>query len=138
KRATMTGSTRIILRSVLCLLSLCCIAGSPKPHIVLFISDDFSWHDCGAFNSPNARTPRLDALAKQSVLFWAALAASPTCTPSRSALYTGLYPLRNGAHANHSLINDGVRTLPQYMGELGYRVVLAGKTHIGPRSAFPF
>jgi uncharacterized sulfatase len=109
-----------------------------KPHIVLFISDDFSWHDAGPFGSPNARTPRLDGLAKQSMRYDAAFAASPTCTPSRSAMFTGLYPMRNGAHANHSIINDGIRTLPQYMGELGYRVVIAGKTHIGLRNSFPF
>jgi arylsulfatase A-like enzyme len=53
-------------------------------------------------------------------------------------MYTGLYPMRNGAHANHSVINEGVRTLPRYMKELGYRVVIAGKTHIGPRAAFGF
>src|SRR5207248_5039090 len=86
-----------------------------QPHIVLFIADDLSWHDCGAYGSPDAHTPRIDALAKQSLKFDAAFAASPTCTPSRSSLYTGLYPMRNGAHANHSLVNDGVRTLPQYM-----------------------
>jgi uncharacterized sulfatase len=53
-------------------------------------------------------------------------------------MYTGLYPMRNGAHANHSVINDGIRTLPADMKELGYRVVIAGKTHIGPRTAFGF
>src|SRR4051794_5551382 len=67
-----------------------------------------------------------------------AFAPSATCTPSRSAIYTGLYPFRNGAHTNHSLVNDGVRSLPQYFPDLGYRVVLAGKTHIGPRASFPF
>jgi arylsulfatase A-like enzyme len=114
------------------------LAASRQPNIVLFISDDFSWHDCGAFGSPNAHTPRLDALAKQSLRFDAAFAASPTCTPSRSSMYTGLYPMRSGAHANHSLVNDGTRTLPAYMRELGYRVVIVGKTHFGPRSLFPF
>jgi len=109
-----------------------------RPNIVLFISDDFSWHDAGPFGSVDAHTPRLDALAKESMKFDAAFAASPTCTPSRSSMYTGLYPMRNGAHANHSVIRDGIRTLPAYMKELGYRVVIAGKTHIGPRSAFAF
>src|SRR5690242_15274815 len=111
---------------------------SDRPHIVLFICDDFSWHDAGCYGSKSARTPRLDQLASEGMRFDAAFSASPTCTPSRSATYTGLYPFRNGAHANHSLIHDGVKTLPQYMRELGYRTVIAGKTHIGPREQFPF
>ncbi len=135
----MRNNVRGMLLSLLVLLLLCCPACAGKqPNIVLFISDDFSWHDAGPFGSPNAHTPRLDGLAKESVRCDAAFAASPTCTPSRSAMFTGLYPMRNGAHANHSVINSGIRTLPAYMKDLGYRVVIAGKTHFGPRSAFPF
>jgi N-sulfoglucosamine sulfohydrolase len=113
-------------------------AAPPRSHIVLFIADDYSWHDAGPYGASDTRTPNLDRLARESMRFDAAFAASPTCTPSRSALYTGCYPFRNGAHANHSLVRDGVRSLPWYMAELGYRVVIAGKTHIGPRAAFPF
>lgn len=109
-----------------------------RPHIVVFISDDHTWSDCGAYGAKDVRTPQLDRLAEEAVRFDLAFAASPTCAPSRSAIYTGLLPFRNGAHANHSLVRDGLRTLPHYMGELGYRVVLAGKSHIGPRPVFPF
>lgn len=111
---------------------------SPRPHIVLFISDDQSWHDCGPYGDRDVRTPQLDRLAREGMRFNLAFAASPTCTVSRSAIYSGLYPFRNGAHANHSLVRDGLKTLPHYMRELGYRVVIAGKTHIGPRAEFPF
>src|SRR5262245_38569494 len=95
------------------------------PHIVLFMADDMSWHDCGAYGARDVRTPNLDRLAGQSLRFEGAFAASPTCTPSRSAIYTGLYPFRDGAHSNHSLVREGVRTLPEYMKSQGYRVVLA-------------
>lgn len=113
-------------------------ASPSRPHIVFFLADDYSWHDCRSYGATDVRTPNLDRLAGQSMLFNLAFAASPTCSPSRSAMYTGLYPLRNGGHANHSQIRQGIRTLPHYLQELGYRVVIAGKTHIGPRSAFPF
>ena len=109
-----------------------------RPHIVLFMSDDHSWHDCGPYGARDVRTPNLNRLAREGMRFHAAFAASPTCTPSRSAIYTGLFPFRNGAHANHSLVRDRLQTLPHRMKALGYRVVLAGKTHIGPRSSFPF
>ena len=109
-----------------------------RPHVVLFIADDYSWHDSGPYGNRTVRTPNLDRLAREGLRFDAAFAASPTCTPSRSAIFTGLYPFRNGAHTNNSVINDGLRTLPHRMKDRGFRVVLAGKTHIGPREAFPF
>src|SRR5215204_3632692 len=121
----------------LLLASVGAIFAAPT-HFVLFIGDDLSWHDIGPYGNSDVHTPYLDALARESLIFRGAFAASPTCTPSRSAIYTGLYPVRNGAHANHSIINDGISTLPAVMGKLGYRVVLAGKSHIGPRGQFPF
>ncbi|HOA73516.1 MAG TPA: sulfatase [Phycisphaerae bacterium] len=135
-------STKSLPKLTVLFCSSMILAESPatgdRPHIVLFIADDYSWHDCGAYGSTDVRTPHLDRLARESMRFEYAFAASPTCAPSRSAIYTGLYPFRNGAHANHSLIHDGVRTWPQHLQALGYRVVIAGKTHIGPRDSFPF
>jgi N-sulfoglucosamine sulfohydrolase len=133
-RQSLVGTLRVLFATLLTLPAL----AADRPHVVLFMADDYSWHDCGPYGAAVVRTPNLDRLAREGMRFDAAFAASPTCTPSRSAIYTGMYPFRNGAHANHSLVNDGVRSLPHYMKDLGYRVVIAGKTHIGPRPAFPF
>lgn len=113
-------------------------AAARPPHIVLFIADDLGWRDISPYGNPDVRTPNLAKLAREGTRFEQAFAASPTCAPSRSALLTGLYPMRNGAHANHSIIADGIRTLPTAMQSLGYRTVIAGKTHFGPRASFPF
>jgi arylsulfatase A-like enzyme len=108
------------------------------PDIVLFIADDLSREDVGAYGSPDAKTPNIDRLAREGMRFTNAFAASPTCSPSRSSILTGDYPGRNGAHANHSAIKDGLTTLPAYLQKLGYRVVIAGKTDFGNRDNFPF
>src|SRR5688572_6589822 len=89
-------------------------AAARGPHVVVFVADDLTWSDCGAYGAGDVRTPRVDRLAKEGMRFELAFAASATCTPSRSSIYTGLYPFRNGAHANHSLVNDDVRTWPEY------------------------
>lgn len=123
------------------LFSLASVAAQ-KPNIVLFLSDDHTAADCGAYGSREVRTPNIDRLAKEGVLFRRAFAASPTCMPSRAALFTGLMPLRNGAHANNlrneSETKVGIRSLPHYLKALGYRVAQAGKTHFAPASVFPF
>src|SRR4051794_4186318 len=99
-------------------------AFAKPPHLLLFIADDFSWHDSTPYGATDVRTPNIQHLADQGLTFTQAFAPSPTCTPSRSAIYTGLYPIRNGAHANHSLINENITTLPTRMQALGYRVVI--------------
>ncbi len=109
-----------------------------RPNIVLFVADDLGANDIGPYGNKVVRTPNLDKLAKQSLQFSCAFASSPTCAPSRASIYTGQMPFRHGAHANHTGVREGVRTLPVYMQPLGYRVALAGKLSIGPMSAYPF
>jgi hypothetical protein len=87
-------------------------------NIVLFIADDLGTTDIGPYGNKVVRTPNLDKLAKESVLFSSAFASSPTCAPSRASIYTGLMPFRNGAHANHTGVRNGVRTLPVYLQPL--------------------
>ncbi len=112
--------------------------GNGKPNMVLFLADDQGIDDVGCYGNNVIRTPNIDRLAEEGLRFKLAFTAAAMCSPSRSALYTGLYPHRNGCHPNHSSIRPGVKTLPQYLKPLGYRVGLAGKTHIKPREQFPF
>jgi arylsulfatase A len=65
-----------------------------RPNIVLVMCDDMGWMDLGCQGNTRLRTPRLDALAKQSVRFTSAYAASPVCSPTRGSLITGLAPAR--------------------------------------------
>jgi uncharacterized sulfatase len=109
-----------------------------RPNIVLFVADDLTVTDNGPYGSKRVRTPNLDRLAAQSMRFDRAFAASPTCVPSRAALYTGLMPFRNGAHPNHSQSNEGVKSLAHYFQQLGYLTAQAGKRHFNPASVFPF
>ena len=113
-------------------------AGSARPNVVLFIADDLTATDIGPYGNRVVRTPHLDSLARESVRFTRAFAGSPTCTPSRGVMYTGLQPFRNGAHANHAPTRPGTRSIVQHLEPLGYRVALAGKLHVGPREVFPF
>jgi len=109
-----------------------------KPNIVLFLADDQSIDDVGCYGNNVIRTPNMDRLAKEGLRFNLAFTSTAMCSPSRSALYTGLYPHRNGSHPNHSRIKPGIKTLPYYLKSLGYRVGLAGKVHVKPKNQFLF
>ena len=114
------------------------VAAEGSPNIVLFIADDLAARDIGPYGNMIVRTPNLDRLSRNAMQFSEAFASSPTCSPSRASIFTGMGPFRNGAHANHMGVDAGVRTLPDYMQSMGYSAALAGKYHIGPEEAYPF
>ena len=109
-----------------------------QPNIVLFVADDLATEDIGPYGNKVVRTPHLDRLANESLLFTRAFAPSPTCGPSRSSIFTGLLPFRHGAHSNHSGVKEATKSLVHYMQPLGYQVAIAGKLHVGPEEVFPF
>ena len=109
-----------------------------RPSFLIIISDDQTWTDNGCYGNPVVRTPNIDRLAGQGMRLTRAFTATAMCSPSRTVMYTGLYPVRNGAYPNHSQVYPGIKSMPVYLSKLGYRVALAGKTHIGPREQFPF
>jgi N-sulfoglucosamine sulfohydrolase len=113
-------------------------AQQQKPNIILFIADDLGVNDIGPYGNKIVRTPNLDKLSKQSLLFTRAFATSPTCGPSRSSIFTGLMPMRHGAHGNHSGVQEGTKSIVQYLQPAGYKVAIAGKLHVGPEEVFPF
>jgi arylsulfatase A-like enzyme len=102
-----------------------------RPNIVYIHS-----HDSGRYLSPYGQsvpTPNLQRLAQEGTLFRKAFSAAPTCSPSRAALLTGLYPHSNGmlglAHRGFSL-NDYGQHIVHTLKPAGYTSVLAGLQHV--------
>lgn len=110
----------------------------PPVNIVLFVADDLGSKEIVPYGNLVVRTPKLDKFASEPLVFSAAFACSPACSPSRASLFTGLYPFRNGAHATHYGIKEGSKTLPVCLQQLGYSVGFAGKLHVGPMKSYPF
>ena len=100
---------------------------SPPPNIVVFIADDHSQLDSQVYGSTEVRTPHMTHLAADGLKFTHAFVASPSCGPSRTALFTGLWPARNGAEPNHKPKNPGITSLPPTLRALGYEVAAIGK-----------
>lgn len=114
-------------------------AAAPKrPNIVFFLADDLGWRDIEPYGSTEVKTPVLAALAREGMCLDAMFTATAMCAPVRQQILTGMWPVRNGAYPNHSRVYDGVKGLPVYLRELGYRVGRIGKKHFGPDEAFPF
>ncbi len=109
-----------------------------KPNIVVYLSDDHGWEHLGCYGNKHIQTPHLDSLAEEGIRFTYAFTVTPTCAPSRSTLYTGLYPARHGAMGNHTECRASLKTLPSMLRDLGYRVAIAGKTHVKPEALFNF
>ncbi|MEE3240866.1 MAG: sulfatase [Pseudomonadota bacterium] len=125
-------------------ISSASIKPASKPNIVLILADDMNWFDVGAYHKQfdylpkNAITPNIDKIASEGMLFSRSFTATAMCAPTRMQLYTGVYPVRNGAYGNHTRVYDDVKSAAHYFREHGYRVGLSGKGHIFPRKAFPF
>ena len=117
-------------------------SGADRPNVLLITADDLGFQQ-GCYGDPITPTPNLDALARRGRLFENAYVAQASCSPSRSAIFTGLYPHTNGqiglanrGFAMHPEMTE--RTLPGFLHRLGYRTGILGKLHVAPESSFAF
>ncbi len=106
-----------------------------KPNILIYLADDQYLASVGCYGADPSHTPNIDAFAKRGMLFKSAYCTSSICTPNRAVLLSGLYPIKNGAHPNHSGFKPGIKSMPNYMKDLGYRTALVGKDGIKFKNA---
>ena len=107
-----------------------------KPNIIFYLADDQDVYDYGCYGNEKVNTSAVDRLAKEGMLFNNAFTAQAICAPSRSQLFTGKYPLKNGCFANHTATKPDIKGITARMKQLGYEVVLAGKSHVKPSSVY--
>jgi len=134
-------------RLALLLTAIGCLAGDPSraadtasTHVLLITSED-NGPELACYGDPFSRTPHLDRLAKQAVRFKRAFVATASCSESRSALLTGLYPHQNGQiglATHHYRQFPGVPNVAARLKDAGYRTGIIGKLHVNPAEAFPF
>jgi arylsulfatase A-like enzyme len=109
-----------------------------RPHILFIQTDQHLATTLGCYGSTLCRTPNIDALAREGVLFQNAYASCPICTPARASIQTGLYPFKHGMQTNIYTRGCMIHELPDHpallsrrLQLLGYQRGLTGKWHLG-------
>jgi len=106
------------------------------PNVIIIYADDLGYGDVGAYGATEIETPNIDRLAEAGIRFTNGYASSATCTPSRYALLTGVYPWRNEnakilPGTAPLIIDVSQMTLPRMFGEMDYHTAIVGKWHLG-------
>ena len=118
----------VVLGLVVALVTL---AAAERPNIVLIIADDMNWNDCGVYGNASVRTPHIDQLAEDGMLFEHAYLTANSCSPSRSSIITGRYPHNTGAEQLHWPLPSASVTFVEKLKAAGYYTAAAGKWHLG-------
>jgi arylsulfatase A-like enzyme len=117
-------------------------AAPRRPNVVLILTDNHSPWTLGCYGNKEIRTPNIDRLARQGMLFTRCYSSNAVCSPTRATLLTGLMPSQHGVHSYlragdpqmgpkaYCTIGE-FQTLPKVLAKAGYACGLCGKWHLG-------
>ena len=102
-----------------------------RPHIILVMADDQGYGDCGFTGHPYVKTPNLDTMSKNSVIFDRFYAGAPVCSPTRASVMTGRNPVRVNVPNHGHYLRPHEITIAEALKSNGYLTAHFGKWHIG-------
>ncbi len=124
-----------------------------KPNVVLILTDNHGAWTLGCYGNKDIRTPHIDRMASEGVLFTRAHANNAVCSPTRASLLTGLMPSQHGVHTYFGAGDPQIgpnaynaikefATIPKMLASKGYVAGLSGKWHLGdnlnPQEGFSY
>lgn len=134
----MLRTNLILLIAAISLLFSLTSSAAEHPNIVIILADDMGYGDIGALNDRcKIKTPNLDQLASEGMIFTDAHSSSSVCTPTRYGLLTGRYNWRSRLKRgvlygyDRRLIEPDRLTVPALLKQQGYQTACVGKWHLG-------
>ena len=102
-----------------------------KPNILFIMSDDHAYQAISAYDQRLIKTPNIDRIAKEGMLFTNASVTNSICAPSRAVILTGKHSHINGKIDNGKPFDTTQVTFPQLFQKAGYQTAMFGKLHFG-------
>jgi arylsulfatase A-like enzyme len=103
-----------------------------RPNFLVIYCDQLRQDFLGCYGNQQSRTPNIDRLAKEGVVFENHYAANTVCMPSRATFFTGQHVESHGVLCNGIPLRECEPTLPGVLAENGYRTASFGKIHLSP------
>ncbi|XP_048760957.2 N-sulphoglucosamine sulphohydrolase-like isoform X1 [Ostrea edulis] len=118
------------------------IADCARRNVLLIVADDAGF-ETQIYNNTVCKTPHLNKLGSQSLVFTHAYTSVSSCSPSRSTILSGLPQHQNGMYGLHQGVHhfmsfDGVRSLPYLLHQANIKTGIIGKKHVGPKPVYSF
>lgn len=102
-----------------------------RPNVLFVLCDDLRWDSLGCTGHPHLKTPHVDRLAKEGVLFANAFCTTSLCSPSRASILSGLYAHTHGVTNNFTEFPAEMASFPRLLRDVGYETAYIGKWHMG-------
>ena len=104
-----------------------------RPNILYILSDQHTPFVTGCYGDKVVRTPELDRLAAEGIVFDAAYTAAPVCVPARMSLLTGCFPHRQDCWTNTDVLASDRPTYAHALAAAGLKPIVVGRMHsLGP------
>lgn len=122
-------------------------AKEQPPNFIIIFTDDMGYGDLSCYGNRITKTPHIDRLAEEGILFTDFYAGASLCTPSRAALLTGTYPVRNNMAVNYrgecvcfpvdeKGLHPDELTIAELLKQKDYKTAIIGKWHLGDQHVF--